>query len=478
MFKRWLPVLLVGMMVSGLSAGEARIHGFFVQPELGYGATDFQNFGTQAEWDSWLGSMKALGAEMLFYQWSVRYQDTGSVSWFTGAYPSAPAPGDYAHYDIAQVEIHGVRTQSWGKPTSWPGTSQQPGGKESITYLLDAAKNNGMKIWLGLYLCEQDFCSWWSANDQDDLIDAEDSLAIEHNVQRSIQVAQDLLTQYGTHPGLGGLYYSIEPANIAFMHPNTRPVLASAIDRVAKAVHTAQPGTKLAICPFFNVALSTAQEYGDLWDYVLENSDLDILMLQDGVGVEPRLLTASNDQVSEWYSALRAAADKHGVEFWGNAELFTNLVEDRGNPQLVPSNLEKIQRQLETMAPYVDKIVSFAYSYLDPDYDIFTFANGLYKTERTSLYNELKEYYEAGNWVVSLAELPLKWSFRFEAIAGGALVEWHGAPTRWVLRDLRGRQVTSGWLQQGRNQIGWGPLAPGRYYWNGADERRVVEPLF
>ncbi len=465
-------------------AGEARIHGFFIQPELGYGATDYQSFGTQKEWNDWLGSMKALGADKLFYQWSVRYQTAAAVSWYASSYAGAPSPGDYAHYDIAQEEIHGVRTQSWSKPTSWPGTPSQ-GGKESITYLLDAAANNGMKVWLGLYLCEQDFCSWWSANDQDDIIDAADSLAIEHNVLRSIQVAQDLIDQYGDHPGLGGLYYSIEPANISFMHENTRPVLASAIDRVAKAVHVAKPGLKLAICPFFNVALSTAQEFAEMWDYILKNSELDLLMLQDGAGVEPWILTATNDQVTEWYRELNSVAKSNGVEFWGNAELFTNLNDSRANPDLVPSTLEQIKRQLNTGAPYVDQFVCFAFSYLDPNHDIYNFSSGMLgdryaenRAARQALYDAYKAYYDSNEWeeFETATDQPQTSSlFSFNSVPGGALVIWNGAATRWSLFDLQGQEVVSGWLAAGENLLGWGPLAQGRYFWRAGHHQRPID---
>ncbi len=154
----------------------------------------------------------------------------------------------------------------------------------------------------------------------------EDKEAIEHHVERSIAVVNDLAEQYGNHPALGGIYYSIEIANIAFIPPVNHPYLASILDRVAKAVHTALPGKQLAICPFFNTTLSTAaEEFGTMLEYALKNSELDILMLQDGVGVDPHTLTPTNDKVTKYFVAARNAAVAAGKPLWGNAELFTNL---------------------------------------------------------------------------------------------------------------------------------------------------------
>ena len=480
-------LLSAALAAASLHAGEARIHGFFVQPELGYAATDFQNFGSQTEWNAWMKQMADLGAEMIFYQWTVSYQRQADISWYTGAYGTTT--GDYAFYTPSIAPMAGpggtsYSVYSWGAPTTWPGTVNQPGGKESVDYLLDAAQANGMKAWLGLYLCEKDFCNWWDSQDVDDVIDQNDSVAIEWHVQRSIQVAQDLLAKYGNHAGFGGLYMSVEPANITFMGNETRKVLASAIDRVAKAVHAAKPGAKLSICPFFNTALSTAQEFGSVWEYVIENSDLDVLMLQDGVGVEPQTLTASQDLVSPWYAALRAAANKKGIEFWGNSELFTNLG-TRLNVDLIPSTTEKVTLQLETEAPYVDKFVCFAFSYLDTMKNTYNFSPGVLgakyeenRAQRAALYGGLKDYWET--WkathqtAVATRTRPVgSWT----AVPGGALVRWNGKAAAWALFDEAGRRVVQGILEPGENALGWGPVAPGRYFWKAGGETRAVPLL-
>jgi hypothetical protein len=378
------------------AAGEARVHGFFVQPSLGYGATDYKSFSSQGEYDSWVQSMADVGAEMLFYQWTVHYEK--GQTWFSDEHGGSP-DADFAFYNPTPLTINGIETRGWVTPTNWTGSPNQ-GGKEPVAYVLDAAQKAGIQVWLGLYLNEESSSfSWWDAVTDEDF-SAADRAAIEHHVLRSIAVVNDLAAQYGDHPALGGIYYSIEVANNAFTPAANHPYLASIIDRVAKAVHQALPGKRLAISPFFNTALDSAEQFGAMWDYVLKNSELDIIILQDGVGVEPQTLTTNNDQVSDYFRAVRKAANAAGKPLWGNVELFTNLG-DRNDPQLISASIDKVRLQLRTAAPYVDKFVCFEFHYMDPN-DNYTFykpLGGSAATDsamRQTLYDNYMLYWQ--NW--------------------------------------------------------------------------------
>jgi len=100
-------------------AGEARMHGFFVQPYLGYGATDYEKFSSQEEYEQWLQSMADAGVEMLFYQWVTHYSRT--PAWYLAAYGGS-AEADFAFYNPEPVTINGIPAQGWVTPTNWPGS--------------------------------------------------------------------------------------------------------------------------------------------------------------------------------------------------------------------------------------------------------------------------------------------------------------------------------------------------------------------
>ena len=404
----FLTALMIAHSALLTMAGEPRIHGFFVQPYLGYGATNDVKFSSQEEYDQWLQSMADAGAEMLFYQWVTHYENT-PPTWYTDVYGGSPNT-DFAFYNPSPATINGIPTQGWVTPTNWTGSPNR-GGKEPVAYLLDAAQKAGIKVWLGLYLNEGENSpyNWWNAITDPDL-SLEDNAAIEHHVERSIAVVNDLAGQYGDHAALGGLYYSIEIANIAFIPEGNHPYLASILDRVAKAVHTALPGKQLAICPFFNTTLSTAEQFGTMLEYALKHSELDILMLQDGVGVDPHTLTPAKDQVTEYFIAARNAAVAAGKPLWGNAELFTNQG-TRESPQLIPSTMEKIRLQLETIAPHVDKIISFDFHFMDPNdaYTIDPLLGGTAaadSTMRQALYDGYTAYWQEWQEQQRRATLP------------------------------------------------------------------------
>ena len=359
---------------------EPVINGFFVQPSLGYGAIDYQSFNTQAAYDNWMRAMADVGGEMLFYQWTVHYQH--EQTWFSDVW-GGDASADFAFYDAAPNTMKGISVRSWANPTTWPGTPSQ-GGKETVDYLLDAGANTGVKVWLGLYLNESpQSYSWWDAVN-DNTLSAADMEIIDYHRERSVSVLNELCDQYGTHPALGGFYYSVEVANLGFMDPSSWPVLAQLLDDVAQAAHNCH-GKQLAISPFFNVALTTPQEYADMWDYALAHSGLDIVLLQDGAGVEPHQLTESVDNISPWYEALEKVVRKHQRHFWGNVELFTNDG-TRESVSLRPSSIGSIQRQLNAVAPYVDKFVCFDFHSMDPN------STASDAAQRQQLYNDYRTY--------------------------------------------------------------------------------------
>ena len=368
-------------------ASEKRIHGFFIQPALGYGATDYQKFNTQNEYDAWLKSMADVGSEMLFYQWSTHYEH--NQTWYSSAYGGASS-ADFSFYKPNPLTINSIPTRGWATDATWTGTPSK-GGKEPLLYTLDAAAKNGVKVWLGLYLNESsNSYNWWSAI-SDNTITANDSAIIQHHIDRSNAVAKDLITLYGNHPAFGGIYYSIEVANLGFIPPANHPYLAYIIQSVANTVHKASPTTQLAMCPFFNTTLGTPQEFEDMWNYVLKNSDLDILMIQDGVGVDPFTLTTTNDKVTPYIKAIAKAAQQNNVPLWGNAELFTNLG-TRESPSFIPTDTAKLKLQIQTLAPYVNKIVSFGFEYLDPNPKYTSISS----EKRSKLYNDYKQFYQ--NW--------------------------------------------------------------------------------
>lgn len=330
-----------------------------MQPSLGYGIIDqsSEQLRTEKQFDEWIGSMADLGARELILQWSVHYEE--NQHWFSESYGGAPS-ADFALFPITPKEINGVPSRSWGEGNSISGSS--------LIFMLNGCAENRMNLRIGLYLNESaESFNWWDAvNDQH--FSSRDSLIIEHHVQRSIAAVDDLARLYGDHHAFTGVYISFEIANHAFIPDKNQSYLISIFDRITDRVHEKLPGKSVAVSPFFNIELSTPEEFGSMWENVLSKTAIDLVILQDGVGVEPKSLTLLRDRVTPFFKAVRRAAEKSNTEFRINCELFTNRG-SREKPDLVPGKTSSIKRQLNRAAKQCDTIAAFDFRYMDPNCD-------------------------------------------------------------------------------------------------------------
>jgi len=420
-----------------------KINGFFVQPMLGYGVPNYQGgFQTQQYYDGWVKSMADIGVTMLFYQWVSHYE--ANQGWFSSAYGGA-ASADFCYYSPNLKQINDVPVNSWMPAVkAWTGQDISP-----IQRVLDAGEKNGVQIWLGLYLNEdptgQTF-NWWDAVD-DNEISAKDKAAFRYHVERSVDLLKDLTAKFGNHKALGGFYYSVEIANLGFEKRENWDVLAWLLDSVAVETHKSS-NKKLAVSPFFNVALTPAKEWGDMWNYVLSKSAIDIIMLQDGVGVEPHILTETDDLISPYYKAVKDACVKNGKAFWANSEMFTNSSGDRAELQAKPSSIEKILKQMRTEAEFADTFVCFSFLSLDPFSQTTPLDADYPFNERKKLYDDYKAYYysikdENVPNAIKQAKLNLK-SQQIYIHGGNIVIPRTDAPFSYKLVSPNGRVVLSG----------------------------------
>ncbi|MDR0303227.1 MAG: DUF4434 domain-containing protein [Chitinispirillales bacterium] len=382
-------VYLLFAFITIFASKNPQISGFFIQPCIGYGVADYQdNFKTQQFYNDWVKSMSDIGANMLFYQWVSHYE--ANQEWFSNVYGGA-ASADFCFYYPNLIKIDNISVNSWMPAIkAWTLEDVSP-----IQRVLDAGEKNNVKIWLGLYLNEdgtgQTF-NWWEAVNNND-INSKDSAIFRYHVRRSVDLVKDLALQFGNHSAFGGFYYSVEIANLGFENRENWDILAWLLDSVATEVHNLS-NKQLAISPFFNTTLTPAKEYGEMWDYVLSKSSIDIIMLQDGVGVKPQILTETVDLVSPYFEAVKKACDKNGKSFWANSELFTNYSGDDENPEFSSSNIDKILLQMNTEAEFADTFVCFSYLSLDP-FSVTTPFNEYPLFTRKKLYNDYKTYYDS-----------------------------------------------------------------------------------
>lgn len=120
------------------------------------------------------------------------------------------------------------------------------------------------------------------------------------------------------------------------------------------------PALPSSIAPFFNTAGGvSARDYGQFWFQVMSQTQVDILMLQDGIGVNH----ADLEQLPEWYRKLCAGVRAAGKACWSDLENF--VTDQEGN--FIPAATERLIQQHQIAAQYVDRIVTFSFlPYMSP----------------------------------------------------------------------------------------------------------------
>lgn len=268
-----------------------------------------------AGWDERLSFLRQLGMDTVITQFSVIEG--------TALYPSRHLP-------------HGA-----------------PAGVDPTGLLLDAADRAGFSVHLGVASDEK---HWWRIPYQPDDLPA----YVAHEPERNNEISRELVELYGDHPSLVGIYLSHEIHLGDEWAGDNMPHLVRLFNAMSDEVKRIAPHLLVSTAPFFSLR-GAIEQYEQRWREFLEQTRLDILMLQDGVGCE-RHITVEN--MVPYYEALARACQETGVDLWSDLELF-----DLNDPRAVTP--ERLTAQLSREAPHVSKIVAYSLANLTPEFTAF-----------------------------------------------------------------------------------------------------------
>jgi len=211
---------------------------------------------------------------------------------------------------------------------------------------LTAADASGAQVYLGLQINDD----WWTNY-------LSDKAWLKNEAKVANVLADDLWKRYNQHASLTGWYLGFEVDNVESTQAEWTNLVAF-YRTVGNHLHKLTPGKPIVISPFFSTTadLSPAQ-WQTMWEYALKRSPIDVLALQDGVGVGH----ASNAQLPEWFSAVQNAIQnsRPRMQFWANAETFTLDSE--------PRPIRSIVNDMCAVQPYVSSYLSFSFNhYLSP----------------------------------------------------------------------------------------------------------------
>jgi hypothetical protein len=181
------------------------------------------------------------------------------------------------------------------------------------------------------------------------LLDDEKTISDPAAQKRRLQSLGELAARYGHHASFHGWYWPDE----ARIDPYYRPEYITYVNELSKEARRLTPNSPILIAPYGTRLVKADDSYVKQLDAM----DVDIVAYQDEVGVRK----STPAETPAFYEGLRKAHDRaQKAKLWADVEVF-----DYEGPvyhsALVPAKFERVARQLESVSPFVDKIMVFLY---------------------------------------------------------------------------------------------------------------------
>nr|MDO8112083.1 DUF4434 domain-containing protein [Candidatus Sigynarchaeota archaeon] len=224
----------------------------------------------------------------------------------------------------------------------WPNDQHFPEVSDVLNVLFNLAELHNMSIHIGLTIA----WDFWE--------DVANSTWIIEEAALNHRLATELLQKYGNLSSFGGFYipYEMHQASDAAGADGT--VYGTFFGSIAAAIRAAEQEVLgntdkvISTAPYVS-PVGWIPHVLDFWNQFLSRAGVDVLMIQDGVGVH-RLDTARDVPVN--YAVVTEACSTNNVTFWTDLEIF----EIEG---FIPASFSRVQPQLEIECKYVEKIIVF-----------------------------------------------------------------------------------------------------------------------
>ena len=219
----------------------------------------------------------------------------------------------------------------------------------ALPTLLKAAGSNQMSVYVGLYFNEE----FWSNTTNEEILNI--------HAQRSINLAKEIWDQYRDYTSFKGWYICHEPAPYYYSNEDNFKILKNSLVNPIADYCKSISDLPVAIAPFFNYNLSSSSVFSTFMKR-LGSCNLDIIIVQDGIGVDHCTL----NELEEYYAAGNRGLYEDGNfkgAFWADIETFTQLPDS-----FIPESFDIVQQKLEIVDDHVSNIVIYQYySNMCPD---------------------------------------------------------------------------------------------------------------
>jgi len=189
-----------------------------------------------------------------------------------------------------------------------------------------------------------------------------------------VKAMHELVSKYGRHKSFYGWYYPNETG----IREHYEDLYIHYVNRCSAEARKLTPQGKILIAPYGTRNISFDDRYLDQ----LHRLDVDYIAYQDEVGVQKTQV----EELPAIFENLRKIHEKAGrSKLWADVEIFAFSGEAyTSNPGPAPS--ERVIKQLEAVAPFVEKILIYEYIGLLNRPGSKSFAGN---PESTQLYQDL-----------------------------------------------------------------------------------------
>ncbi|WP_315425262.1 DUF4434 domain-containing protein [Capnocytophaga sputigena] len=267
---------------------------------------------SEAQWDEFLTEIKDVGMNTLIVQYTAFKNASNNITWFNSA-----------------------------------NTFTATKSKHTLERVLASAQRKGIEVHIGLHFDD----TYWQHQT--------DVAWLQKQANYCIAIAEEIQAQFGTHVAFKGWYIPHEPEPNAYnTDEKVRLFREHFVDRISNRLHQLN-NKPVSIAAFWNSSLSTPEQLQHFMAE-LSKSNLQIIMLQDGVGAQHVTL----ERLASYYEAAQRGLFEENKNykgvFWSDLETFAS---PNGEYPFEPATFDRVKQQLETALsiPKVSKIVSFHY---------------------------------------------------------------------------------------------------------------------
>ena len=210
------------------------------------------------------------------------------------------------------------------------------GCPDALDAVMEEMEKQGMHLFIGL-----GFYGLWT--------DPEGNMTSPEVDARAFRAARILYDRYRDFRCFEGWYLPDETE----AGPYFKELFIDYVNRYAKELRAMDSRRKILIAPYGTNKIRTDDVFVDQ----LRRLDCDYIAYQDEVGVQK----SSPEQTGEYYRRLREAHDRADrSRLWADIELF-DFEGQVYHSALIPSGISRIEKQIRSVAPWVEKILCYEY---------------------------------------------------------------------------------------------------------------------